>query len=154
MCIKTIIDVISLNTQGAGSIPDEVIRFVQLTKSFQPHYGPGFGSASNRNDYHESSCGLNGRRSVMLTTSPHSVSLDVSQSYGPPWSVRGIALSLPTTYTTQPQRWLRHKCHRNNIFCITANVDIKVYIYYTDTSPHVSFYFVNRPISLSSSFCA
>jgi hypothetical protein len=29
----------------------------QLTSSFQPHYGPGIGSASNRNEYQESSWG-------------------------------------------------------------------------------------------------
>jgi hypothetical protein len=28
---------------------------LQLTKSFQPHYGPGVDSASNRNEYQESS---------------------------------------------------------------------------------------------------
>jgi hypothetical protein len=32
-------------------VPDEVIRFFQFTKSFQPHYGPGVESASNRNEY-------------------------------------------------------------------------------------------------------
>jgi hypothetical protein len=39
----------------AGSIPDEVIEFFQLTKYFQPHYDPGVDSASNRNKYQESS---------------------------------------------------------------------------------------------------
>jgi hypothetical protein len=37
--------------QVIGSIPDEVIGFFQLTKSFQPHYGPGVDSACNRNEY-------------------------------------------------------------------------------------------------------
>jgi hypothetical protein len=36
----------------AGSIPDKVIAFFfSITKSFQPHYGPGVDSASNGNDY-------------------------------------------------------------------------------------------------------
>jgi hypothetical protein len=43
-------------------------------ESFQPHYGPGVNSASNRNEYQESSwrqrCGWR----VGLTTSPPSVS--------------------------------------------------------------------------------
>jgi hypothetical protein len=30
----------------AGSSPDEVIGFLQFTKFFQPHYGPGVDSAS------------------------------------------------------------------------------------------------------------
>jgi hypothetical protein len=39
----------------AGSNTDEVIGFFQLTSPFQPHYGPGVNSASNRNEYQESS---------------------------------------------------------------------------------------------------
>jgi hypothetical protein len=42
----------------ADSIPDEVIRCFQLTYSFQPHYGPGVDSATNRNEYQESSLGV------------------------------------------------------------------------------------------------
>jgi hypothetical protein len=35
----------------AGSSPDEVIEFFQVTLTFQPHCGPGVYSASNRNEY-------------------------------------------------------------------------------------------------------
>jgi hypothetical protein len=36
----------------AGSFPDEVIKFFfQFTSSFQPYYGLGVYSASNRNEY-------------------------------------------------------------------------------------------------------
>jgi hypothetical protein len=46
----------------------------QFTQSFQPHYGPGDDSASNRNEYKESSWGVKGGRLVRLTTLSPSVS--------------------------------------------------------------------------------
>jgi hypothetical protein len=38
------------NRRVAGSSLDEVIEFFQFTLSFQPQYGPGVYSASNRNE--------------------------------------------------------------------------------------------------------
>jgi hypothetical protein len=40
----------------------------------QPHYGPGVDSASNRNEYQESSWGVKGGRHMKLTTSLPAVS--------------------------------------------------------------------------------
>jgi len=43
-----------------------------LTYSFQPHYGPGIDSASNRNEYQEYFLGGKGGRCVGLTNLPPS----------------------------------------------------------------------------------
>jgi hypothetical protein len=57
-----------------SSIPDEVNGFFQFTQSFQPRYGPGVNSASNRNEYQEFSWGVNSSWHVRLAALPPSVS--------------------------------------------------------------------------------
>jgi hypothetical protein len=54
-------------------VPDKM-DFFQFTLSFQPHYGPGVDSASNRYEYQESSWWVKSGRRVRLTALPPSVS--------------------------------------------------------------------------------
>jgi hypothetical protein len=76
-----------------------------LSVSFQPHYGPGVDSASNRNEYQESSWGLKGGRRVRLTYLPPPVSWLSRENVGTstshnPMGLHGLLQGQP--YLTLP----------------------------------------------------
>jgi hypothetical protein len=84
------------STKVADSIPDEVDFFFQFVWSFQPQYGPGLDSDSNRNEYQEYSLGVKADKlpATMSSLSSKCGSLDVSQHYGPSPPITGSALLL------------------------------------------------------------
>jgi hypothetical protein len=59
---------------GRSRVRVPMWRIFQFTSSFQPHYGRGVDSASNRFEYQDSSCGVKGGRGVKLTNLSPSVS--------------------------------------------------------------------------------
>jgi hypothetical protein len=72
----------------------------QFTLYFQPHYGPWVDSDSNRNEYQESSWGVNGGRRIRLTTLLTSVSQMYRENLGTsishnPNGLHGLLQGLP-----------------------------------------------------------
>jgi len=76
------------------------LEFLIDIKSFRSHYGPGVGSASNRNEYQEHFLGGKGGRCVRLTTLPPSCAvvtksgnLNFLEPSGPPGACNGTDLT-------------------------------------------------------------
>jgi hypothetical protein len=72
--VALLFDGLRYKPEVVGSNSDKVNGFFLFTKYFQPHYGPGVVTASNRNEFQQYSWGVKSGRRVGLTTSPLSVS--------------------------------------------------------------------------------
>jgi hypothetical protein len=137
--------------------------------------------ASNRNEYQETSWGVKGGRHVRLTTLPPSMSrlfrkygnLDVSQRYGPPRPITGIALPFVTilekpilTQSKNTQHFMEPECslpclqesatylyHEPHQFSLhpriqILNICLNVFLLFKCSSSRWSFNFMFSPPEL------
>jgi hypothetical protein len=103
--VAYLVEALRYKSQGRGFDSQWGNLVFNLTEFFQPHYGPGVGSACNRNECQVSSCGKGEGRCIRLATTPPSVSrffrkcedFDVSKAHGPSRPVTWIALRLTFT---------------------------------------------------------
>jgi hypothetical protein len=134
----------------------------------QPHYGSRVDSASNRNEYQESSWGVKGGRRVRLITLPSSMSrlcricgsLDVSQPHGPPRPVIAIAFYFFTLHnvTSYSSTSKYGECITVGVQCIlflVCQIHIAGYVIIrwsltAVTGPHSSFHMHLHVIALGT----
>ena len=94
------------NRKVAGSIPAGVIEFFVDIKSFRSHYGPGFESASNRNEYQDYFLGVKTvRKADNLPPScavvTKSGNLNFLETSGPVQACNGTDLPIFTLYSLE-----------------------------------------------------
>ena len=70
--VAQLVEALRYKAEGRGFDNRWCHRNFSLTKSFQPHYGPGVDSVSNRNEYQKYFLGGKGSRCVGLITLPPS----------------------------------------------------------------------------------
>jgi hypothetical protein len=112
------------------------LDFFQLTLYLQPHYGSGVDSASNRNEYQESSWGVKGFRRVRQKASPLSVSRLSKENVGASTSHNPMSLyvrSIKSTLCTFFYFYLIFLCLALILFRIDKWLSLFRMISLTDT---------------------
>jgi hypothetical protein len=117
-----LLEALRYKLEGRGFDSHMVSLEFFIDRSFQPHYGPGVDSASNRNEYQEHFLGGKGGWCLRLTPLPPSCGdcLEIWELLGPVQACTGIAYlfacfvltNSPDTLVDTPlltRLWVRRK---------------------------------------------